>query len=237
MIVRSASALALCALASAANASFISFASDTSPLNPTLVGTWDNLNQITHVADFGPTTVDMLFDPDESGPQMPITVPAALHVDLSMSYASSAPLGFGMFAHAFNVLGTFQYTNLIGNDEFLVKATVDLGEAIFVGLGNGTTVMSASITGADMMYDQVSFDPAILGFSMINCPGDFGFTITALNGGAGATLVRNGSGQVIGINNFMAESSFSGSFTNVPTPGAAALAGLAGVTAIRRRRK
>lgn len=237
MIVRSASALALCAAASAANASFISFASDTSPLNPTLVATWDNTNQVTHVADFGPTTVDMLFDPDGGGAQLPVTVPASLNVNMTLAYASSAPLGFGMFAHAFNVLGTFQFTNLIGNDEFIVKATVDLGEAIFVGLGTGSTVMSASITGADMMYDQVAFDPAILGFSMINCPGDFGFTITALNGGAGATLIRNNDNQVIGISGFQAESSFSGSFTAVPTPGAAALAGLAGVTAIRRRRK
>ncbi len=237
MIVRSASALALCAMASAANASFISFASDTSPLNPTLVATWDSTNQVTNVVDFGPTTVDMLFDPDEGGPQLPISVPAALNLDLTMSYASSAPLGFGMFAHAFNVLGTFEFAHLVGNDEFTVKATVNLGEAIFVGLGTGTTVMSASITGADMMYDQVTFDPAILAFSMVNCPGDFGFTITALNGGAGAQLITNGSGQVIGIAGFSAESSFSGSFTNIPTPGAAALAGLAGITAIRRRRK
>jgi hypothetical protein len=237
MIVRSASALALCAAASAANASFISFASDTSPLNPTLIASWDNSNQVTHVADFGPTIVDMLFDADEAGPQSPVTVPAALHLDLTMSYASSAPLGFGMFAHAFNVLGTFEFTNLVGNDEFTVKATVSLGEAIFVGLGTGTTVMSASITGAEMMYDQVAFDPAIVAFGALNCPGDFGFTITALNGGAGAQLITNGSGQVIGISGFQAESSFSGSFANIPTPGAAALAGLAGMTAIRRRRK
>jgi len=236
MIVRSASALALCAAASAANASFISFASDTSPLTPTLVGTWDANSQTNTVTDVGPTLVDLLFDSDEAGPTPPVTTAAQLDLSLSLIYASSAPLGFGMFAHAFNVVGNFNFTNLAGNDPFNVDATISLGEAVFIGLGTGTQVNSASITGADIIYNQVVYSPAIINFAGFNLPGDFGFTITALNGGSGAQLVTNGQGQVIGINNFFAESSFSGSFA-IPTPGAAALAGIAGMTAIRRRRK
>lgn len=234
MFVHSLSALSICVLASAANAAFVSFASDTSPLSPTLVGTWDSMNQVTHVSDVGPTNVDLLFDADEAGPQLPVTVPAQMTLNLTMAYASSAPLGFGLFAHAFNVVGNFQFTNHVGNNPFTVAATVGLGEAVFVGLGNGSQVNSASITGSGISYDTVTFSPMIVNFNGFNLAGDFGFTITALNGGAGASLVLNNSGQVIGINNFAAESSFSGSF--VPTPGAGALAGFGVLLAARRRR-
>lgn len=70
-------------------------------------------------------------------------------------------------------------------------------------------------------------------------PDDFGFDLTVINGGTGLVFTTP---VAIGTNNlptnaWRAESSFSGSaLGGIPTPGATALLGVAGILAFRRRR-
>lgn len=222
-------------LTGSSSAALISFASDTNPVAPTLVGAYDGGTNSTLVRDVSPTPVELLFDPDDDGPLGPISMDAHLTTSIQLSYAGSVQVFPGYFTHSFSALGWFQYDNAPGEDEFLIRGEFNLGEAAFIGLGTSGMIMSASITGFDINYTTVDISPAIFGVSLVDLPGDFGFTITNLNGGFGVQLARGGRGEVIGVHNFNAESSFSGSFV-IPTPGALAIAGLAGLAASRRRR-
>ena len=65
-------------------------------------------------------------------------------------------------------------------------------------------------------------------------PDDFGFDLSLLNSGPNGVAIDPQTGLPIAT--WRSEGSYSGSATFVPTPGAAALAGLGLVTVSRRRR-
>lgn len=231
--------------AGSANAAFISFASDSDPDNPTLVASFSEVDRglggTTLIAEFDPTFVDLEVDPDGDGPLGETILNAQLGVSMVLDYVNSVEIVPGMFTHIFSLVGNFAFTGFDdarGNpSDWRIEGTIDAGEAVFTGLGSDEIVSSASMTGFDISYELI--DVPFLG-SGENLWGDFGFTLTDINDGAGAQLVfddaplNQGLANVIGINDFTSEASFSGSF--VPTPGTVAIAGISGICFARRRR-
>lgn len=224
-------AIALGAASGVSQAAFLSFASDTNPAAPTLEATFRPGPGNTLISEFDPTFVDLLIDADEDGPNAAISLGARLSVSLTLEYVGSTLIIGNVYTHAFSVAGFFEFEDAAGMNAWSLRGDVALGEAVFVGLGTNLLVNSASITGFDIAYSIMNV-PSLGDGSEL--PGDFGFTLTNLNGNSGASLVFNMAQEIIGIGDFTAESSFSGRV--IPTPGALALAGLGGISLIRRRR-
>ena len=219
------SALGLVALAGSAHAATISFASDSSPKLPTLIGSFDG--GVTVLTDADPTLVELLIDVDDDGPAGPVPFEAMLTTTLELTWRlSSGPV------HIFDVTGMFEFTGVGDGDSLFISASVGEGEAVFTGLGGPLTIGSASITGSDITYGTVDVPGLLDGEDLL---GDFGFTLTDINDGAGVGLLVDDGGTVVGIDDFDAEGSFSGSF--VPTPGAVTLLGFGALASARRRRR
>ena len=212
-----------------ANAATFSFAADNDPTEPTLLSQFDNAFNVTRITDVGPTMTVLFVDPQNGGAVASFN--AMLTVNFEMAYLFSTEAGPGVFSHLFSLVGEFEFRDA-NTDEFLLKGTVDKAEAAMAALGSATTVMSGFITGFDISYEVGSLVAAVAGFGGF-VPGDFGFTLTAINHGQGADLVMDGN-QIMGIEPFEARASFSGSI--IPSPGAAGLLACAGVLAFRRRR-
>ncbi|MGD9692836.1 MAG: hypothetical protein AB7G17_05435 [Phycisphaerales bacterium] len=226
MRITLATAVALLA-GSAAQGAFISFASDTSPANPTFVSTFDG---VTYVRDFGPTNVDLQIDVDENGPAGPITLNANMTAEFTLSFAGTVPLGGSTMAHVFSLSGYFQFNDAAGG--MILRADVTNGA--FTGVGSSSSIFSAIMSGSGASYTLGSIATEV-GFGGVQ-DGDFGFSLTAINGGAGAALLFPfGDGaSPVGIGQFQSEGSFSGRF--IPAPGPTALLGIGGLVIARRRR-
>lgn len=226
-----AGAVALLAGA-AAQGAFISFASDTSPANPTFVATFDD--DQTVIRDFGPTNVDLLVDADEHGPLGPVTINANMTAEFTLSFAGGVSLGGPMYANVFSLAGFFEFRDAAG--AMIVRGDIANGTAALTSIGTFFTAFSASMSGAGISYTLGTIGD-IVGFTGTPA-GDFGFTLTAINGGAGVDYIfpapRAAGLSPVGTDDFTAEGSFSGSF--VPTPGAGALLALGGLAMARRRR-
>lgn len=229
-ILAAAAALGLCV--AGAQGALISFAADSNPFSPTLQGTFDPNAKITNIGDRDPTMLTLLTDPDEDGPMGPITNDVSLVLSFSLDYVSSQQVFPGIFTHSFAVTGFFEFRDA-NTGGLYFRGTLEPGLGVFVGLGTATKIMSAGIAGHDMTYTIGALGAAIVGFGGVRDGGDFSFTLTAINNGAGAALIFE-EGSAVGIADFITESSFSGSF--VPSPGACALALLSGAVAYRRRR-
>ncbi len=226
MRITLAAAAALLA-GSAAHGAFISFASDTSPANPTFVSTFDGT---TYVRDFGPTNVDLQIDVDENGPMGPITLNANMTAEFALTFAGTVSLGGSTFAHVFSLSGFFQFNDVAGG--MILRA--DVTDGAFTGVGTGSHVMSAIMSGSGASYTLGSIATEV-GFGGVQA-GDFGFSLTAINAGAGAALVFpvTDGFPPVGIAAFQSEGSFSGRF--VPAPGPTALLAMGGLVIARRRR-
>lgn len=216
-----------------AQGAFISFASDTSPANPTFVATFNGAQTV--IRDFGPTNVNLLVDADEHGPLGPTTVNANMTAELTLTYSGSVVLGGPMVAQVFRLDGYFQFNDAAGG--LIVRGDIANGAAALTGIGTFSTAFSASMSGAGISYTLGTISD-IVGFTGVQ-EGDFGFTLTAINGGAGVDYVydegpRSVGLPPVGMDDFSSEGSFSGSF--VPTPGATALLALSGLAIARRRR-
>lgn len=228
-IFAAAAALGFCVAGT--QAALISFASDTNPFAPTLQGEYDAGLKITSVIDRNPTMVSLLTDPDEDGPMGPITNPVSLVLTFSLDHVSSDEVYTGIFTHTFVVNGSFEFRDSV-TGELYYGAEIQPDSALFVGIGTATTIMAAGITGFEALYTVGVLGQAIVGFGGTHL-GDFSYTLSAMNNGAGAALVFEGD-EVVGINDYIAESSFSGSF--IPTPGAVAMGLISGLFAFKRRR-
>ncbi|TVQ64319.1 MAG: hypothetical protein EA379_01965 [Phycisphaerales bacterium] len=212
-----------------AHAATISFAADNDPTEPTLLSFFDTNTNTTRVVDMGPTFTVLLIDAEDGSPATAIN--AHLSVNFDLAYQFSTPVG-GVFSHLFSLTGSFEFRDAT-TDEFLLSGSVNEAEAVLAAIGTATTVMSGLITGFDIQYNIGSIVGGVVGFEGM-FPGDFGFTITALNHGLGADLILNQDGEIIGIEPFEARASFSGSF--IPAPGAAGAMAFIGLLAARRRR-
>lgn len=155
---------------------------------------------------------------------------AQLAMDLSVGTPSSS----GGVVSA-PVEGSFTFTDTMTN-EIIFTATVD--NAALVNFGNAGSVI-ASANGVDT---GLAFEagPALMGLNIANLIAiDSVFTLTDITVEQAATIFSDVGGNNPELNNFVANSAFTGTAIPelVPTPGAASLAGLGLLGFARRRRR
>jgi len=251
------------ALAGTANATFFSFASDTTHQAPTFIGTAApaGAGGAFTISSPSNSAFNLLID-DNNGPAPALSVPTKLASNLTVTPAGMS--GFGSFVtYTYAVAGTVDFLDNANN--LLMRITIGAGagttdDALMTVPGTATQWSSAgAIIGSDS-FSAVDYDITQQGFNAFTAaatgagqslsnyfiggtgrsqgPDDFGFTLTALmrtQGGLAVTLNADNHLPNVG---WQAESSYSGtSGTFVPTPGAAAMIAGAGLLGAMRRRK
>ena len=217
-------AVAVVGLTSAANAAFISFANDSGGSTPTLRGSLGG-GGVT-ITDNAKPLKTLTYDPFENGDQF------ARNVRLTLSAPLINPVSIGADA-LFDITGfTFSFRNAVTNEALITFVAGPNDPARFFALGglNGMISGSISATGQYTIGAGIAAQFGFAGETTVS--GQASFTLTGLNPNPVVFTVNNQALQ--GITEFRAQSSFSGSF--VPTPGAIALAAIAGVAVLRRRR-
>lgn len=128
--------------------------------------------------------------------------------------------------------GTFQWVDAVTNQVIL---SGEFAEAAIVSFGiAGSVVTSSDIVGGQLAYTAGA--PLIdAGVSTLVNPQDAVWTLTNIvSVGAGAPPIVEIEGNRF-FNTFVANAAFTGS-AEIPTPGAVAIAAVAGVAGLRRRR-
>jgi hypothetical protein len=213
---------------SAAQAVFVSFASDTNPSGPTFRGLPTVAGGLGRIQDGNPVQVLLTVDLDEDGPAGPIVIPAEFDADFAVTTHFLAAN-----VHVYTLIGSFELRDTATNT-LLLGATFNNGAFTSVGtaeaLGDSGTLQGNSSAGvASLIFTTggifAGFDPSLGSRS-------FGFSMTNLfgQGGGPASVAANGAFVVP----FTSEGSFSARF--IPAPGGVALAGLMALGAGRRRR-
>lgn len=252
--VMGVSALAFLAAAGSAQATFFSFASDVNSNGFTFAGTAGPTGTFTVSQANQVNNFTLLIDDNNGGlPTLSITG-LTLQANLTATGGVSQNIVGTLFQHSYRVTGTISFLSgsntlleiligannqavlsvpgtsnqwstsgaVLGADSFsdvTYRATTNLVNAITAAGGNAAAYGIA--VGPSGIADSVG-------------PDDFAFTLTTINTGTigtGPTLNSNRAPTTA----WQAESSYSGS-TTIPAPGSAALMGLAGLIAMRRRR-
>ena len=221
--------LAVITTASGASAATFSFASDTDTDSPTFIyndGFLKNYKQ--------DVWVDLLIDLDDDGPDEPIVVENSLFsAMIELQYDSTQELPGGQYLQIFTASGTFSLWEECGCEMVFYANFFD---AVFTSLSTDENSLGATATlqGSDMGIGAVDYAPGPVlmnyGIRSLIEPEDFAFTLTDLNGGAGA-LISGGE-----IADFDAEGSYSGSAA-VPAPGGFFTLLTTGSLALTRRRR
>lgn len=233
MRIRATAALAaLAGIATTANAALISFASE-SGVGPTLQSAFSG--GVTTVTDVN-NPLKLLRVAAETGGST-TRFNRDISLTLTATLSNPTPVGgnivFRLDAFSFELRDV---SNPDGATNLMFRFT-SLGreQGLFLGLGNGqgNGIVAASIT-SDGRYEVgagIAPDLGLPGPTTVN--GQASFTLTGFDP-AEVSYIYQGS-QIVGLTEFNASSSFSGSFT-VPTPGTLVLAGVAGLALAFRRR-
>lgn len=210
------------ALATAADAAFISFASDTGGSVPTLRGSGG-----TTITDNNNPAKLLKIDPLENG----ITSSADIKVSLIAPLVN--PQAFGQDVLWGISRFIFQFRDANTNNLLFSFVADNNDPRRFLSLGAGGGVIAGTIAASG----QYTIDASVAGLFGFNgttqINGQASFTLTGLNPAPAAYLL-DGNQNIVGISDFTSGSSFSGNF--IPTPGAAGLAAIACLAGIRRRR-
>jgi uncharacterized protein (TIGR03382 family) len=225
--------------AGSANAALLSFASDTADRAWTWTGNGANMTNGT-----GPNDPLVLHIDDNNGvlPRLDVSVNFAANVQLS--FIGSLPLGGGDFSHNYLASGTFSFTDVASGVTLL---TTNFSNALYTSRGGQGTWYTTGALQAD------SFGSATVNmvWGGANLPGyglapgavvshGFAFDLTVINTSGAIPYNFQNPGVALGAGSLPAltwysESSFSAGI--LPTPGTATLLGLAGLSALRRRRR
>ncbi|CAG1000154.1 hypothetical protein PHYC_02821 [Phycisphaerales bacterium] len=243
MMIRTFAAMAGLAAASCAQAATFSFASDNLPFDPMFRGSGSSI--------IGPGAANqpvILLVDDNNGPAPALSFQTEFVASFSINYLGSSAMPLpGKYAHNYGVTGTFRFHDF-NNGSIIMSSTLEGGLLTVVGNGSGpvspTTwddagAMSFSSAWATVTYVWNGGDlPA---YGLFNGgtpvgPRDGAFTLTAINNG-GIPGVPVNSLNGLPVQSWNSEASFSGMANFIPAPGALALTGLAGVAALRRRRR
>ncbi|HMN39670.1 MAG TPA: hypothetical protein PKE29_02420 [Phycisphaerales bacterium] len=250
--VLGAAAVAAAALASPAQATFFSFASDMNSNAYTFGGSAGLLGSF-NITDFSrPNTFTLKID-DNNGPLSTVSIPVEFRAALTASAGQSTSITPSLWQHSYSVAGTFGFYDAAGTA--LLTANVGASNpAVLTVPGTQTTWSSTGAVLGATSYSDVTYTASaalitamggtaaaaqygiFLGAS--GTPADFAFGLTALNGGAIGLSVAIDPTTKAPTTAWRSESSFSGSAAGfVPSPGSAMLVGTAGLLMTTRRRR
>jgi len=255
---------ALAVAAGQANATLFSFAANTNTNPYTLAGTAGGAGgagSAFSITDFSrPNTYTLLVD-DNNGPLPSISIPVELRVAFTASNGQNIVITPNvLYQHTYRVTGTFGFYDMMGN----AIMTANIGSPGDTTGASGA-VMSVpgglntwSTAGAIVGNDQSSVMTYTFMQGLVNALGgastaaqyglsvgsttstgtginSFGFTMSTINNGTmNAQVALDANGVPTGT--WRSSSSFSGATGTIPAPGAAALLGIGGLIARRRRR-
>ena len=228
--------LAVGCLVSSSQAALFSFASDNDHTSWTFTGAGASVRDAQD-----PLDPQILLVDDHNGPLPAIPFAVEFQADFTISYLASVALGGGSFVHNYALNGTFSFLDALGNT--LLSATVSNGALTALGgqtswYSTATLQANDNANGGSVVYTWNG--AAIPGYDLLpgNSQGqdDMSFTLTALNG-AGASGVQLDRTSFLPSGEWTSEGSYSGTGRNfIPAPGAAMIAALGGLVALRRRR-
>lgn len=235
MILRLLACATVVAVAGSAQAALFSFASDVDSSSFTFFG-WGNA--IVDAQD--PSDTQLLFIDDDNGvlPTLPVTV--EFDAVFEMAYAGSIPVTGNTFVHTYALAGAFGFFDPDTGAPILTAALTGgsltaLGSA--TSWGTSETIQVNDIGASEIVYTW--WGPAIPAYGLYPGnsigPDDAAFTLTLTLSAAGAGVPLDPQTGLPAID-WVSEGSYSGSAFFIPTPGAAALAGLGLIGMARRRR-
>ena len=232
---RALAVLAVGCLVSSSQAALFSFASDNDHTSWTFTGSGGTISDAND-----PTDPQILLVDDHNGPLPAIPFAVEFQASFTIGFLASVPLGGGAFVHNYSLNGTFSFVDGTGNT--LLSATVTNGA--FTALGGalswystGTIQANDNGTGGSVAYTLNG--AAIPGYDLQPGPSqgedDMAFTLSALNLNNMDVVLDPQTHLPTG--EWDSEGSYSGTARNfIPAPGAAMIAALGGLVALRRRR-
>ena len=236
------SLLTLVGCAVSAQAGVFSFASDMSDNSWTFLGERHS-NHYAITDGIGISDPMTLLIDDDNGPLDPLSFQVDFNAHMDLDYLQSTDLGSGLFLHTYAIsevdLGWFTNSGPI--------LTIGVNGGILTVLGGqtswgSTATIQASDSYADVVYTSF-IDAPDYGVFQGNSVGndDFAFTLTALNTSGTIPYDFTNPGVNLGtdmlpVENFYSEGSFSGSAQFVPAPATALLFVGVGLFGMRKRR-
>jgi hypothetical protein len=232
---RALAVLAVGCLVSSSQAALFSFASDNDHTSWTFTGSGASVRDAQDLLDPQILLVD-----DHNGPLPAIPFAVEFQADFQIGYLASVPLGGGTFIHNYSLNGTFSFLDATGNT--LLSATVSNGALTALGgalswYSTATIQANDNASGGSVTYTWNG--NAIPGYDLL--PGqsqgndDMAFTLSSLNFNAMDVLLDDQTH--LPRDQWSSEGSYSGTARNfIPAPGAAMIAGIGGLLALRRRR-
>lgn len=250
------SIIALLGLAGSAQATLFSFASDDASSQFTFQGTAAAANNsftLTHTSNRVPVTPKI----DDNNDVLPtVAIAVGLTANVTLNWFNSLGMG-GSQTHAYSATGTFSFVDPSSGAALLTiaftnqsPAGMTIGGSMSEWFSSGGLFGSDNGGGGTVTYTST---PALftagaaVGANLENYgifgganatstgPDDFSFTLTRVNA-AGAAVPINSTTRAPSAA-WNAEGSFSGSATWIPSPGAFALIGAAGLMVAGRRRR
>jgi len=241
-------------IASTAQATFFSFASDVNSNSFTFAGT-AGAGGSFNLTDFSrPNTFSLVVD-DNNGPLPSISIPVEFHANLSATAGTSTNIGGTLFQHTYHVTGTFGFYDMMGN----ALLTVNVGPSFGILTVPGTATAwspTGAVLGADSFADVTYTSTTALIAAMGGTtaaaqygvsvgaggtgssigPDDFAFDLSVINSGSIGSGVAIDPTTKAPTAAWRSESSYSGSAFGgfLPSPGALSLLLLGGLTSIRR---
>ncbi len=238
--------LAACAMlglvAGTAQATFLSFASDSDDKSWTWTGKGASMFDAADAFD----PITLMID-DHNGPLPAVAMSVEFDAEIHLSYNASVPIGGGFFVHTYHASGFFKFDDFSSGAP-VVKVFFE--GAIMTAVGGAASWGSTgALLGSDdftsVTYESHIHMPAyglFAGATSIG-PDDFGFDLSVINHSGLIPYTPHPSTNGVALGSDMlplvqwwAESSYSGSAVFVPSPSSMALLGLAGLVAVRRRR-
>lgn len=229
--------IAAAGLAASANATFMSFASDSADRQWTFSGAGSQVRQ----GDALGVNIDLVLNNDNGGADA--TYHTKFFADWTLAYEKSSAVG-SIVTHQYRASGVFQWLDADTGGLLLSCA---FENAVFSAAGKAAAWSStATVMGTDdLSFVQYTsgINNADLGMAVgvMAGPQDFAFTMTVINTSGVLPYTPNAANRGVALGadmlpgrQWFAEGSYSGSA--VPTPGSAALLGLGGLALAKRRR-
>ncbi|MBC7771893.1 MAG: hypothetical protein H7210_05320 [Pyrinomonadaceae bacterium] len=218
-----------------AHAAFFSFASDADHASWTFAGNGNGIRDGQDALDPQILVID-----DNNGPLAPLLLTVEFQAEFTIQYVTSIAFAGG-FIHTYQLDGTFTFLDATTNLP-LLSCAVSNGAMTALGgrdswYTTSTLQVSDNPSGGSVAYTW--FGPNTPAYDLLNGvsigPDDMSFTLTVINN-AGGTGVPLGQDHLPSVP-WQSEGSYSGSAHYIPSPSAAGLLALAGLSLGRRRRE